>query len=51
MKTRILRLAEMSSEEMSLLKRRAELNIEGALSLAREVIDQIKHRGDSALIE
>ncbi len=48
---RILRLAEMTSQDLSALKRRAELNIEQALSIAKEVIDQIKQRGDAALIE
>jgi histidinol dehydrogenase len=48
---RILRLAEMTPQDLSALKRRAELNIEQALSIAKEVIDQIKQRGDAALIE
>lgn len=48
---RVLRLAEMMSEEISTLKKRAELDIEEAMSLAREVINQIKQRGNQALIE
>jgi histidinol dehydrogenase len=48
---RTLKLAEMTSHDLSALKRRAELNIEQALSIAKEVIDQIKQRGDEALIE
>ncbi|WP_201789149.1 histidinol dehydrogenase [Scytonema hofmannii] len=48
---RILRLAEMTPQDLSALKRRAELNIEQALSIAKEVIDQIRQRGDAALIE
>lgn len=48
---RVLRLAEMISEEISTLKKRAELDIEEAMSLAREVINQIKQRGNQALIE
>lgn len=48
---RVLRLAEMMSEEISTLKKRAELDIEQALSIAKEAIDQIKQRGDEALVE
>ncbi|MGB5594306.1 MAG: histidinol dehydrogenase [Crocosphaera sp.] len=49
--TRILRLVDMKPEEISLLKRRAELDIENALSVATEVIDKIKHHGDAGVIE
>ncbi len=48
---RVLRLAEMMSEEISTLKKRAELDIEQALSIAKEAIDQIKQRGNEALVE
>ncbi|HIK29023.1 MAG: histidinol dehydrogenase [Oscillatoriaceae bacterium SKW80] len=48
---RVLRLAEMMSEEISTLKRRAELDIEEAMLIAKEVINQIKQRGNQALIE
>ncbi len=48
---RILRLAQMTSEELSSLKRRAELDIENALSIAREVIDNIRQRGDAGVLE
>ena len=49
--TRILRLAEMKPEEISLLKRRAELDINNALSVAQEVIDKIKQQGDAGVLE
>ncbi len=49
--TRILRLAEMTSEEISLLKRRAELDIENALAVAKEIIDKIKQHGDAGILE
>lgn len=49
--TRILRLAAMKPEEIALLKRRAELDIDNALSIAQEVIDKIKHQGDAGVLE
>jgi histidinol dehydrogenase len=49
--TRILRLKDMKPEEISLLKRRAELDIENALSVAKEVIDKIKQHGDAGVLE
>jgi histidinol dehydrogenase len=47
----VRRLSAMTPDELAALKRRAELNIEDALGVAGEVIDQIRQRGDSALIE
>ncbi len=49
--TRILRLADMTSKDLALLKRRAELDIENALSIAQEVIDKIRQDGDAGLLE
>lgn len=49
--TRILRLAQMTLAEITTLKRRAELDIENALSTAKEVIDKIKHHGDLGVLE
>jgi histidinol dehydrogenase len=49
--TRILRLKDMKPEEISLLKRRAELDIENALAVAKEVIDKIKQHGDAGVLE
>ncbi|MGK7877277.1 MAG: histidinol dehydrogenase [Xenococcaceae cyanobacterium] len=48
---RVLRLCEMTSEQLSSLKRRAELDIENALSIAKEVIDKIRLQGDAGVIE
>jgi histidinol dehydrogenase len=48
---RILRLAEMTPEDLCYLKRRSESNIEQALLTAQEVIDQIRQHGDAGLIE
>jgi histidinol dehydrogenase len=41
----------MKPEEISLLKRRAELDIENALEVAKEVIDKIKQKGDAGVLE
>lgn len=49
--TRILRLGEMTSAELASLKRRAELDIENALSIAKEVIDSIKENGDAGVLK
>ena len=49
--TRILRLADMTSKDLALLKRRAELDIENALSIAKEVIEKIKQDGDAGVLE
>lgn len=48
---RILKLAKMTATELSTLKKRAELDIENALSIAQEVITQIKLRGDEGVVE
>ncbi len=47
----IRRLSTMSSAELAHLKRRAELNIEEAMGVAREILGDIRQRGDAALIE
>lgn len=49
--TRILKLAQMSPEELAKLKKRAELDIEQALSIAKEAIDNIKQNGDAGVVE
>lgn len=41
----------MTSEELHSLKQRAELDIENAMSIAKEAIDQIKQRGNQAVLE
>lgn len=48
---RTLRLSDLTSEELATLKRRAELDIEQALSVAREVIDTIRQHGDAGVLE
>ncbi|MGK7898044.1 MAG: histidinol dehydrogenase [Xenococcus sp. (in: cyanobacteria)] len=49
--TRILKLAQMSPAELTKLKKRAELDIEQALSIAKEAIDKIKQNGDAGVVE
>ncbi|MEM9273781.1 MAG: histidinol dehydrogenase [Cyanobacteria bacterium P01_F01_bin.143] len=49
--TRILKLAQMSPEELVKLKKRSELDIEQALSIAKEAIDNIKQNGDAGVVE
>ena len=49
--TRILRFADMTPQEIGLLKRRAELDIENALSVAQEVIEKIKQNGNAGVLE
>jgi histidinol dehydrogenase len=41
----------MTNEELSSLKRRAELDIENAILIAKEVIDKIKRHGDTGVLE
>lgn len=48
---RILKLAQMSASELATLKRRAELDIDNAISIAQKVIDKIKQDGDTGVIE
>lgn len=47
----IRRLSTMSSAELAHLKRRAELNIEEAMGVAREIMGGIQQQGDAALLE
>jgi histidinol dehydrogenase len=48
---RILNLAEMTSKEISSLKRRAELEIDHSLPLADEMVKKIQLFGDKAVLE
>ena len=48
---RILKLAEMTAPELAALKRRAELDIDRTLPIARTVIDKIRQEGDGAVVE
>jgi histidinol dehydrogenase len=47
----VYQLSNSTPADLQALKRRAELNIEEAQVVAREVIEQIKSRGDQALVE
>lgn len=49
--TRILRLADLTPEAIATIKRRAELDIENALSIAREAIAKIRQDGDAGVLE
>ncbi|MBC6471860.1 MAG: histidinol dehydrogenase [Hormoscilla sp. GM102CHS1] len=48
---RVLRLDQMTSAELSSLKRRAELDIEKALTVAKEAIDKIRQQSDGGVLE
>ena len=48
---RLKRLSDISPQELLLLKRRAEINIEEVQAVASEIIENIKSHGDSAVIE
>lgn len=47
----IRKLAQMTPIELAALKKRSELDIDNALSIAQTVIDRIKQAGDSAVVE
>ncbi|KXK23131.1 MAG: histidinol dehydrogenase [Chloroflexi bacterium OLB15] len=46
-----LELAKLSTEDKARLLRRAEKDIRDLFPLAQEVIDQVRERGDEALVE
>lgn len=48
---RVLLLKDMTSEQLASLKKRAELDIDKALLIAREVIEKIKLDGDAGVLE
>lgn len=47
---RILKLAQMTAEDLTTLKKRAELDINNALSVAQTVINEIQLEGDKGVI-
>jgi histidinol dehydrogenase len=47
----IRKLAQMTPVELAALKKRSELDIDNALSIAQTVIDRIKQAGDLAVVE
>ncbi|NEO99736.1 MAG: histidinol dehydrogenase [Symploca sp. SIO2E9] len=48
---RVLLLKDMTSEQLASLKKRAELDIDKALLIAREVIEKIRLDGDAGVLE
>jgi histidinol dehydrogenase len=48
---RIIKLAQLTAEELAKLHRRAEVDIDSALGIAQAVIDKIKREGDAGVIE
>ena len=48
---RILKLSQMTSQEVATLKKRAELDIEQALGIAQTVIQRIQEAGDGGVVE
>lgn len=51
MKPNIYKLSEMTKEEYDFIMRRAELDITEQMKVAKEVSDDIKKRGDKAVLE
>ncbi len=49
--TRILKLSQLSYEEIATLKRRSESNIDEATKIAQSVIDKIRAEKDAAVLE
>jgi histidinol dehydrogenase len=48
---RILKLAQLTQQERAKLLKRAELDIDNALHIARSVIDTIQEKGDAGVVE
>ena len=47
----IYKLSEMSEEKKNFIMKRAEIDISEHMKLAREVSDDIRRRGDEAVLE
>ena len=47
----IYRLSEMTKEQYNLVMKRAEQDITEQMKIAKEVSDDIKERGDKAVLE
>ena len=45
------RLSQMTTDEVAELKRRSGLDIEGLLSSVRPIVEDVRERGDAALLE
>jgi len=48
---KVRRLNQMTTDEVAALKRRSGLDIEGLLSSVKPVVEDVKSRGDAALLE
>ncbi len=48
---KIRRLSQMTAAEVAALKRRSGLDIEGLLSSVKPIVEDVKARGDVALLE
>ena len=48
---KVHRLSQMTADEIAALKRRSGLDIEGLLSAVKPVVEDVKARGDAALLE
>jgi histidinol dehydrogenase len=48
---KVRRLSQMTTEEIAALKRRARLDIEGLIPSVKPIVEDVKARGDAALIE
>lgn len=48
--TRILKLSHLTPQQLNQLKRRSEQNIDQALAIAKEVIEQVKMEGDAGVL-
>ncbi|MEA3459668.1 MAG: histidinol dehydrogenase [Chloroflexota bacterium] len=48
---KVYRLDEMTADEMEVIKRRSRLDIEGLLSTVEPIVEDVRARGDEALLE
>jgi histidinol dehydrogenase len=48
---KVHRLSQMTTDAMATLKRRAGLDIEGLLSSVKPIVENVRERGDAALLE
>ena len=48
---KVHRLSQMTTDEIDALKRRSGLDIEGLLSSVKPIVEDVKARGDAALLE
>ncbi|MCK4449129.1 MAG: histidinol dehydrogenase, partial [Anaerolineae bacterium] len=48
---KVRRLSQMTTDEIAALKRRSGLDIEGLLSSVKPIVEDVRARGDTALLE